>query len=88
MFNWLFRLAAGAGLAVMLLGTAGPATADPYRWCAVYGGRDGGGTNCGFITLEQCRATVSGMGGHCAVNQFYTGPGDKPVRRARKRSQD
>jgi hypothetical protein len=49
--------------------------ADPYRWCAEYsGGMGGGGTNCGFVTLEQCRATVSGIGGFCVPNQFYTGP--------------
>jgi hypothetical protein len=23
---------------------------DPYPWCAVYSGRGGGGTNCGFRT--------------------------------------
>jgi hypothetical protein len=50
------------------------AHADPYRWCAQYGARGGGGTNCGFVTLEQCRATVSGIGGFCVPNQFYTGP--------------
>jgi hypothetical protein len=32
-------------------------TRYPYPWCAVYGGRGGGGTNCGFLTIEQCRAT-------------------------------
>lgn len=26
---------------------------DPYPWCAVYGGRGGGGTNCGFRTWQQ-----------------------------------
>jgi|GEM_PF-552436 hypothetical protein len=30
-----------------------------------------GQTNCGFLTLEQCRATVSGIGGFCVPNQFY-----------------
>ena len=51
-----------------------PAHADQYRWCAVYGGHDGdGGTNCGFVTYEQCMATVSGTGGYCAPNPFYTG---------------
>jgi len=44
---------------------------DPYPWCAVYGGRGDGGTNCGFLTIEQCRATVSGIGGFCTPNQFY-----------------
>ena len=53
-----------------------PATghADPYRWCSVYSGDAGGASNCGFVTIEQCRATVSGIGGSCEPNQFYTGP--------------
>lgn len=42
-----------------------------YPWCAQYGTR-GGGTNCGFSTLEQCQATVSGIGGFCRENPFYT----------------
>jgi hypothetical protein len=37
----------------------------------------GGASNCGFITLEQCRATVSGIGGFCVPNQFYTGPAER-----------
>ena len=48
------------------------ARADPYRWCAQYGGRSGG-TNCGFVTWEQCRAAVSGVGGFCRLNLFYDG---------------
>jgi Protein of unknown function (DUF3551) len=55
---------------------------DPYPWCAVYGGRGGGGTNCGFLTIEQCRATVSGIGGFCAPNQFYN---PRPAARARRK---
>jgi hypothetical protein len=51
------------------------AQADPYRWCAqMGGGNDGGATNCYFITRAQCEATVSGVGGFCRHNQFYTGP--------------
>jgi hypothetical protein len=46
-----------------------------YPWCAQYsGGDDGGGRNCGFSTLEQCRATVSGVGGFCEPNLFYPTP--------------
>jgi hypothetical protein len=56
---------------------------DPYPWCAVYSGHAGGASNCGFLTIEQCRATVSGIGGFCAPNQFYN-PG-RPAARARKR---
>ena len=56
---------------------------DPYRWCAVYSGRGGGATNCGFITLAQCRATVSGIGGFCEPNQFYHGQ-QAPVRKRKR----
>jgi len=59
--------------------------ADPYRWCAVYGGGgEGGATNCYFVTIEQCRAAVSGMGGFCYHNPFYTGPAADGPRRTRK----
>jgi len=52
---------------------------DPYRWCAEYGmGRSDGGTNCYFMTLEQCRAAISGNGGFCRENLFYTGPAEPP----------
>jgi hypothetical protein len=44
---------------------------DPYPWCAVYSGAMGGASNCGFLTLQQCMATVSGIGGSCEPNQFY-----------------
>jgi hypothetical protein len=49
-----------------------PANADPYRWCAEYGGRSGA-KNCYFMTWQQCRATVSGVGGFCSPNPFYDG---------------
>ena len=79
-----------ATLVVLLAGSAiDNAWADPYRWCAVYGGgRGGGGTSCSFITWEQCQAAVSGVGGFCEPNQFYDGrpvvtPEDRPVRSRR-----
>lgn len=51
---------------------------DPYRWCAQYG--PPGGENCGFLTYQQCRETISGMGGFCVPNPFYTGPAHRPDR--------
>jgi hypothetical protein len=55
-----------------------PANADPYRWCAVYGGfRSGGSESCYFMTWAQCQAQVSGVGGFCRHNMFYDG---RPVR--------
>jgi hypothetical protein len=81
------RLALAAALALLAAATSEPAQADPYRWCADYGGRTGG-TNCYFVTLEQCRAAISGMTtGTCRPNPFYDGtPVDAPRRRARSRA--
>lgn len=56
----------------LLAVTVWPASADSYRWCGEYGGRSGA-TNCYFVTLQQCRAVVSGTGGYCRPNKFYTG---------------
>ena len=77
-----------AATLVMPFALATPARADiQYPWCAQHSGRDGG-RNCGFSTLEQCRATVSGIGGFCERNLFYTGPAERPAKRARKRRDD
>jgi len=51
-------------------------------WCAHYGGRAGGATNCGFYSWDQCMAALSGNGGMCARNTFYTG------RDSRRRQRD
>jgi Protein of unknown function (DUF3551) len=56
-----------------------------YPWCANYGGDMGGSANCGFSTREQCLATISGIGGSCDPNLFYTGtPERRPLKPARK----
>jgi hypothetical protein len=55
-----------------------------YPWCANYGGDAGGSSNCGFSTYEQCLATISGMGGSCDRNPFYTAPAERPGKRAHK----
>jgi len=81
-----FRTIVLATIAAPAVLTQAPARAyempyDPYPWCAVYGGRGGGASNCGFLTIQQCRDTVSGIGGFCAPNQFYN---PQPTKRARK----
>ena len=86
MTRWSVLLAAGA-LAVFAV-MPEPGHADPYKWCAVYGGRGGGARNCGFVSYQQCLATVHGIGGFCERNQFYTGPEERPVRRSRKHYED
>jgi hypothetical protein len=63
------------------------AQADPYAWCAEYGGGFGGSSNCYFVTLEQCRAALSGPGEMCRPNPFYTGrPAGRGDAHARRRS--
>jgi hypothetical protein len=53
--------------------------AQNYPWCAYYGGKEGGGTNCGFTTFQQCLDTVSGIGGFCNRNtQYEPPPGPHP----------
>jgi len=78
-----------AALTIAGLQVSSPARAyempfDPYPWCAVYGGDASGSSNCGFLTIEQCRATVSGIGGFCGPNQFYNPR--NPAARARNRA--
>jgi hypothetical protein len=71
---------------LVLLALADVANAQNYPWCAQYSTR-GGARNCGFITWEQCRATVSGVGGYCERNAMYepglTGDGRPRTRQSR-----
>ena len=62
-----------APAAIAALGAA-PVAAEIYRpWCAQYttGGEDGGATNCGFTSWEQCMATARGAGATCVQNPWY-----------------
>jgi len=72
----IFALTAGFGP---------PAQAQNYPWCAIYDVGDAA-YNCGFVSREQCMATVSGIGGFCNVNTQYGPPAVHPVPRARKPS--
>jgi hypothetical protein len=81
------RSALPLALGVAMLGTLGatsPANAQG-AWCAYYSG-PAGGTNCGFYTLGQCRAAVSGVGGQCSPSPYarYYGGGPRPYRKARR----
>ncbi len=59
-------------VAILAAGVAlGPrAQAQNYPWCASYDTGDQA-TNCGFVSREQCMATVSGIGGFCTPNNTY-----------------
>jgi Protein of unknown function (DUF3551) len=51
--------AAMIGAACLLASTDAMAQSD--RWCS----RGSGADNCGFISYQQCRANISGIGGKC-----------------------
>jgi hypothetical protein len=74
-------LALGAAM-LGALGTASPANAQG-AWCAYYSG-PAGGTNCGFYTLGQCRAAVSGIGGVCSPSPYARYYGGGPRRKLRR----
>ena len=80
----LFYLSA---ICLSIVGSAQRAEAQNYPWCAYYGsGDDGGGTNCGFITFEQCMATARGLGSNCQPNtQYVPPPGPHPAIRVQRR---
>jgi hypothetical protein len=42
-----------------------------YPWCASY--PLDLGNNCGFVSLEQCRASITGLGGQCYPNGVHRG---------------
>jgi hypothetical protein len=56
------------------------AQAREYPWCARY---DWSTYNCGFVSFQQCLATISGIGGRCEQNPRYVP--EQP--RRKKRSQ-
>ncbi len=65
--------------AIVLVGAVtSSAQAQSYPWCAVLNVGDLA-WNCGFVTREQCMASVSGIGGFCQPNNQYAPA--RPVRR-------
>jgi hypothetical protein len=80
-----FVLPALAALSVFVPASS---QAVEYPWCAQYGTRGDGGRNCGFTSFQQCMATVSGIGGFCERNSFYTGPERRPRSTSGKHPRD
>jgi hypothetical protein len=64
----LAMIAMAAGLACWL--AAIPAKSAEWPWCAGYGG-EGGASNCGFASWQQCQLNISGVGGFCYPNPYH-----------------
>lgn len=79
-----------AALAVLVTATtAGPSQARELfgafhaPWCAIFS--YSGGMDCGYYTLQQCRATLSGVGGVCEPNPHYRPQAARTSKRHHKR---
>jgi hypothetical protein len=74
------RIAALAiGLCTLAIGSL---DAEAGAWCAYY---DVYTSNCGFRTLDQCRATVSGDSrAYCAPNPYGASEQPRPQPRRRQ----
>jgi len=53
-----------------------------YPWCAHY---PTGLNECNFVTWQQCRVAISGVGGICDPNPFFRGELPPPRRYVRWR---
>jgi uncharacterized protein DUF3551 len=71
--------------AVLVLLAPGSGDARDYPFCASYNDETGA-RNCGFETMQQCRAAVSGAGGFCGVNPAYRPEPPSPAPAARGRA--
>ena len=80
----IYASAAVGLIALAIAGSTKPSSATiVYPWCAHYGGwMLGGAPNCGFTTVAQCKAAVSGTQGTCQMNPWYEFP-PQPQQRAR-----
>jgi hypothetical protein len=65
----------GAAVFLVLLAVDAHTPARAGSWCAIL---NIGATNCGFTSAEQCRASLSGIGGSCYFNPAADG-GSKPA---------
>jgi len=65
-------------IAAVLLGKAQTSNAQQspysYPWCAILpgaGSGSGGSMSCYYTSWEQCRTSMSGIGGNCVESPYY-----------------
>src|SRR5262249_13236490 len=44
-----------------------------YPWCSLGGTKDSNALSCYYTSWEQCRITMSGIGGLCVQSPYYRG---------------
>jgi hypothetical protein len=61
-------------VAAALLGEAQVSNAQSpysYPWCSLGGTKDSNALSCYYTSREQCRTTMSGIGGNCVESPYY-----------------
>ena len=75
-------------IATALLGEAQVSNAQSpysYPWCAIYFGDGnglGGAMSCYYRSWEECRTTMSGIGGNCVASPYYHAQPTPPPHRS------
>ena len=46
-------------------------SAYSYPWCSLGGTKDSNALSCYYTSREQCRTTMSGIGGICVESPYY-----------------
>ena len=46
-------------------------SAYSYPWCSLGGAKDSNALSCYYTSREQCRTTMSGIGGNCIESPYY-----------------
>jgi uncharacterized protein DUF3551 len=46
-------------------------SAYSYPWCSLGGTRGSNALSCYYTSWEQCRTTMSGIGGNCVESPYY-----------------
>jgi hypothetical protein len=81
------QIVAAAVIGMAVLSGTDQAKAQNYPWCAIVEIGVGQAENCGFVSLQQCQATIHSQGGFCQRNPSYRGNdggGDSQRRRSRR----
>ena len=69
----------GLGVAIAALSALNGPAAAQGAWCS----QDMNAVSCGYYTLQQCQAGVSGNGGYCVPNPFVKQAPPEPPRQKR-----
>jgi Protein of unknown function (DUF3551) len=70
-------------IAAALLGeipAASAQSATSYPWCAKYY-KEGSPTSCYYTSYQQCKTTLSGIGGYCFESPYYHAPAARVAKR-------